>query len=293
MRVAKIRQVNQCRSVSLSVAQCRGRHACGKGSLANPLPLRHGRGVTTTEPPKDWNISVWPKPLDESDIGSIKLRLANMTLMRVGYVLAPEYFSMGIEIPEFGSTREDPRGLIVSFKAKDSGADWEKEGGIEVTMLLGANADLQTVLPHVLKSWPMDYWKRYALEAIVRWLAREDVRAQMPGLQLMDLQADEDAPVAEVKPRKRFKITTAHLREVARVYLEAAEQGRPPTREVAELFQVAHSTAAKWVGQARREDILGPAQSRPEKATQGGVVPGVDRSFTAAEMEQQPKPRER
>ncbi|MFG3110567.1 hypothetical protein [Streptomyces tendae] len=284
--------VDRCRSMSLDAAGRHGWQTSGKVRLANPLPFRHGGGVATTEPPKDWIISVWPKPLDESDLGSVRLQLANMTLMRVGYVLAPEHFSMGIEMPELGSTPDDPRGLIVSFKTRDSGVDWEKEGGVEVTMLLGASSDLQEVLPYALKAWPMDCWKRYALEAIVRWLAREDVRGQMPGMQALDMQTQDEPAAADVKPRKRFKITISHLREVARIYREAAEEGRPPTREVAELFQVAHSTAAKWVGQARREGVLSPVQERPERLAQSGAIPGVDRSFTDAEMEQQPRPRD-
>lgn len=248
--------------------------------------------MATTEPPKDWIISVWPKPLDESDVGSKRLRLNNMTLMRVGYVLAPEHFSMGIEIPEFGSTINDPRGLIVSFQTRDSGVDWEKEGGVEISMLLGANSDLQEVLPYVLGRWAMDQWKRYALEAIVRWLAREDVRGQLPDMQAMDLQAEGERPTAAgAKSHKRFKITRAHLEEVARIYQEAADEGRPPTREVAELFEVAHSTAAKWVGKARREGILKPVHS-PKEATPVPLTPGVDRSFTEAETDQQPRPRE-
>lgn len=243
--------------------------------------------MTITEPPKDWIISVWPKPLEESEVGSIRLRLSNMTLMRVGYVLAPEQFSMGIEIPEFDSSRDDPRGLIVSFKTKDSGVDWEKEGAVEISMILGANSDLQGVLPYVLSKWPMEHWKRYALEAIVRWLARDDVRGQMADLQAMDLQVEgEKSPTVATKSRKRYKITKAHLGEVVRIYQEAVEGGRPPTREVAELFEVAHSTAAKWVGQARREGILEPASGSR------GAVPGVDRSFTEEEAEAQPKPGE-
>jgi hypothetical protein len=55
---------------------------------------------------------------------------------------------------------------------------------------------------------------------------------------------------------KRYRITDALLADVADVYTKARENGRGPTRAVADRFDVAHSTAAKWVGRARKEHLL-------------------------------------
>jgi hypothetical protein len=49
-----------------------------------------------------------------------------------------------------------------------------------------------------------------------------------------------------------------HLRKVAAVYMKASEK---PTRAVQDAFgPVSHSTAARWVGQARRRGFLPPAE---------------------------------
>lgn len=61
------------------------------------------------------------------------------------------------------------------------------------------------------------------------------------------------------KPR-RNSVTKQHLHEVATVYREAVEAGKPPTKEVAERFAASHSTAARWVGMARTEGYLGAAK---------------------------------
>jgi len=55
---------------------------------------------------------------------------------------------------------------------------------------------------------------------------------------------------------KRYRLTRAHLEDVAAVYREALENGAGPTRAVANHFDVSHSTAAKWVGKARRHGAL-------------------------------------
>ncbi|MET8826044.1 hypothetical protein ABZX40_13310 [Streptomyces sp. NPDC004610] len=60
------------------------------------------------------------------------------------------------------------------------------------------------------------------------------------------------------KKTKRYRITHAHLEDVAAVYLEARDDGKSPTRAVAEHFHISHSTAAKWVMHARRKGLLKP-----------------------------------
>ena len=56
-----------------------------------------------------------------------------------------------------------------------------------------------------------------------------------------------------------MRITDEFLKAVARVYSIAERSGLPPTREVATHFKAPHSTAAKWVGSARRKKFLPPA----------------------------------
>lgn len=61
----------------------------------------------------------------------------------------------------------------------------------------------------------------------------------------------------------------AHYRDVARVYAVAWQSGSSPTKSVEELYHVSHSTAARWVHEARQRSFLGPTDKR--KA--GGILP--------------------
>lgn len=56
--------------------------------------------------------------------------------------------------------------------------------------------------------------------------------------------------------RRRNRITEEHLHLVAEVYRQADAKGEPPTRAVANHFDVSHSTAAKWVGHARKRALM-------------------------------------
>jgi len=63
----------------------------------------------------------------------------------------------------------------------------------------------------------------------------------------------------EIRPQKA-STSDEHLREVARVYMAASEK---PTRAVEQEFgPISHSTAARWVGQARQRGFLPPAEPR-------------------------------
>lgn len=68
----------------------------------------------------------------------------------------------------------------------------------------------------------------------------------------------EEPPVSERRPRTR--ITDNHLIAVANVYTDADDAGGAPTRAVADRFDVPHSTAAKWVGRARKQGLLPAAE---------------------------------
>lgn len=71
--------------------------------------------------------------------------------------------------------------------------------------------------------------------------------------------------------RARNRVTDALLKEVVQVYREAWESGGPPTKTVAEHFGRPHSTAARWVGEARRRGLLSPSDG-----SRGGEVTDDD-----------------
>lgn len=227
--------------------------ASPKGRLAKALPLRQCDGVTSQpDRPDGWIFTAWPKPLTEEAVTDERLRLNHMTLVRHAYSLVPEHFSLGIQSPELQGDPVSPPGIIVSYQAHD-------DGTLSVTMMAAYEVDLEKALEHITEKLPMPAWRRIAVEEIVRYLANDDVRRRVPQLKEVDftqsIVADgEEPPLPRTK--KRYRITKEHLAEVVRVYTEAVEHGDPPTREVADMFEVAHSTAAKWVGQARREGML-------------------------------------
>ncbi|MGW3416496.1 hypothetical protein [Streptomyces phaeochromogenes] len=194
-----------------------------------------------------------------------------------------------------------------------------EEGEVKMSAVMSTLSDVPTGLDRVRRAAPMHEWKRLAIAGMAHWLAVTDpddltrvitqvdisgtknwwgpaTRAwqqQLAGTAESNLENAAEVPVR----RKRNRITREHLEHVAQVYRAADALGLPPTQAVQTEFHTTHSTAAKWVSAARKEGILGAAlNSRggevpPDVAARGGA-PGVDRSFTDEEMEQQPKPQE-
>ena len=78
-------------------------------------------------------------------------------------------------------------------------------------------------------------------------------------LQWMVERYDIALPKPEMNGRQRV-MSNDHLRRVAEVYRAAMRAGKVPTQEVADHFGKSHSTAARWVMQARREGFLGAAK---------------------------------
>jgi len=87
------------------------------------------------------------------------------------------------------------------------------------------------------------------------------------GTEASDAAISVEAPAQPVPARRRNRLTDKHLRAVAEAYCAADRDGLPPTRTVADRFAVPHSTAAKWVGHARKRELLGEATSGAEAQT--------------------------
>jgi hypothetical protein len=84
----------------------------------------------------------------------------------------------------------------------------------------------------------------------------------------LDAARAEAAVPAVPKLGRRNSVTGKHLGEVVRVYREAFAEGMPPTKAVAEQMGASHSTAARWVGMARKRGLLGPVS--PGKSGEEG-----------------------
>ena len=74
-----------------------------------------------------------------------------------------------------------------------------------------------------------------------------------------------DAYTAQAKPHKPQRgrpLEPEHFERVAEVYRAAIFARRSPTRAVSKTFDVPHSTAARWVMEARKGGHLLPAPAR-------------------------------
>jgi hypothetical protein len=81
------------------------------------------------------------------------------------------------------------------------------------------------------------------------------------------------------RPRRGSPVTDEHLTQVAELYRAAFERGDPPTQTIADTMHVARSTAARWVGLARKRGLLGA--SLPGRA---GEAP-LERTYREEEEE--------
>ncbi|MGW2365122.1 hypothetical protein ACWCZ5_06005 [Streptomyces sp. NPDC001667] len=108
-------------------------------------------------------------------------------------------------------------------------------------------------------------WKRSEEQQALTMAQRKE-RAQELLAPLLD-QMPEPPPAQKAGGRR--SLTAEHLATVAEVYSAAHEQGRPPTMTVADHFEVSHSTAAKWVGAARKQGALGPVRKGSRGSQEG------------------------
>jgi hypothetical protein len=201
---------------------------------------------TKTEPPPHWHTSAWP-----SDWDFDHSRRTEPNLKQVGYVLLPELFHLIIAPDD--PAGEDGPAVIVTYCVDD---------GKVFTSGISGSADVAELITRIGEVFPIDQWKSYAVSLMLKFLTSEEERAKTPPmptrppLRASELHQSKNQGAGTRHVGKRHRITDGHLEEVSKVYRAADLVGKPPTRAVAEHFGVAHSTAAKWVGTARRNGKL-------------------------------------
>lgn len=102
------------------------------------------------------------------------------------------------------------------------------------------------------------------LRALVSEVVARKVSARLgddaPFPELMrQVRRDAQQAWSVAYPRRRRSVTDELLAQVAEVYREQTGTGAP-TAAVAERFSVTHSTAARWVREARAREFLGRAR---------------------------------
>lgn len=194
-------------------------------------------------------------------------------LERAGNVLLPQSFTLRATNEEKGES------VFLCFVTH--------EGEVKMSAVLSSHSDAPTGIDLLRAAMPIESWKRLAVVQMTTWLATTDPDA-LPRkplhhaasealgddwVQLLrawrDVSPDEATPREAIKAalatpvervkRRRNRITREHLEAVAEIYRTANAAGAAPTRAVQDAFLTTHSTAAKWVSQARKEGILGAA----------------------------------
>lgn len=215
------------------------------------------------DPPPGWRFAAYPGwSLDDPED-----RAFLPDLVQIGHVLLPEFFYLAAGTPGMWPTDESPYPgaddfiVLLHFQAKS--------GELRLREIRGAGDDLVTSLDAFRKAVPAKLWKPIAVREMTEFLALVDATRDMPDSTWAPVRTDEwvetirehraKALHPSARPKRRNRITDAHLKAVASEYLAADTLGMPPTKAVAEYFQTSHSTAAKWVGAARRKGYLPPA----------------------------------
>ncbi|MFI1183242.1 hypothetical protein ACH4UT_27360 [Streptomyces sp. NPDC020799] len=108
-------------------------------------------------------------------------------------------------------------------------------------------------------------WKRSEEQSALTTAQRKERAQEL----LAPLLEQMPGPPPTQKPGGRRSLTPEHLATVAEVYRTAHEQGQPPTKAVADHFDISHSTAAKWVGAARKQGALGPVRKGSRGSQEG------------------------
>ncbi|MGW1892110.1 hypothetical protein ACWCP6_17900 [Streptomyces sp. NPDC002004] len=252
------------------------------------------------KPPPGWRFAAFPWfAMDEPT--------ELPRLLRVGSVLLPEFFHLVIAPESAWRTLQDGSEapdrdwdapvLFLNFQVY--------EGELEMTEARSAWQDIGTVMEKVRRVAKPEKWKllgvHYMTQYLVQfmdeggrpeadhmrnapdWPAGGDKdpygnrpKAAIEWLDQLQSHAAEAYASARGTPnprRKRVRITDEFLQKVARVYSVAERAGLPPTREVASQFKAPHSTAARWVGSARRKKFLPPAGT----PVYGGYDPTIER----------------
>lgn len=146
-----------------------------------------------------------------------------------------------------------------------------RSGEIHMAAALSPYIDTDKALKRIFAVRPRKWWTQNAYLSLAFWDGSDDAAAEQeywrpdmivdamdrhPSSTILDRvrEAKRNSPV-----RTRQRMTDSFLAEVANVYRTALEGGEHPTRAVATYFDKPYSTAGRWVGEARRRNILEPA----------------------------------
>lgn len=138
----------------------------------------------------------------------------------------PQQFCLAVHTPDMATPGA---AVVITFEVRDS--------RVTLAHISSIGEQVTTHLAAVLSQCSPQEWQEIAVAQIAAY---------------------GTGPGATAPPNgsARHKLTGSHLEEVSAVYRRALMQGKPPTRAVQQRFGTSHSTAAKWVGHARKAGLL-------------------------------------
>lgn len=223
------------------------------------------------DPPEGWRFSATPGwSLDDPDGGDFLPEL-----IRVGHVLLPQRFYLAAGTPGMWPSKGSP------FPGQDDFVVFlhffVRHGELRLMEVRGAGIDLTKSLGALQGAVPARLWRQIAIREITEFLTSFDEAQGWPEEYFTPTRTDEWTQtiheyLAERQQtrsssdpvKRRNRITEEHLKQVSESYLTADALGLPPTKAVAQDFNTSHSTAAKWVGAARRKGLLPAPELLPK-----------------------------
>jgi hypothetical protein len=140
----------------------------------------------------------------------------------------------------------------------------DHRGPVCVGVRLGGRDSGEPISPRRLRAVPLGECIQIAIADAVIPIRRDDdgiTFVMTPTRKERDFAGSMEA-ARSIRPRSA-NTGDEHLREVAAVYLAAPEK---PTQAVERAFgPISHSTAARWVGEARRRGFIPPAKNKEKK----------------------------
>ena len=193
----------------------------------------------------------------------------------MGNVTLPKRFYVGVRPDEGPAGPGVTMCLCYTATAKE----------ILLAQVIATGVEVPAALDILRKARSMEWWKRFAFMRMVfesaddrlvygaDWATNQSRGDVWEASMMQTLKEAFSIPIS----RRRNRLTAEHLANVAAVYRQAWKDGSPPTKAVAVDFSVSHSTAARWVGAARKAGHLGSADS-----SRGGEQLAAKRSTKAA-----------
>lgn len=155
---------------------------------------------------------------------------------------------------------------------------------IHLAGIISPSMDTDDAMSRISEVRPLAWWKQQGILGLAFSKDRVSADDKRDFLsRIFDLDQEEVGQVevskeyakerhpSQAGTQTRRRMSDVLSEEIAGVYRAAWQAGKNPTQAVARYYQKPYSTAARWVGEARKRGHLGPADG-----SRGGETASVD-----------------